>query len=183
MNSISKSAWWWVPTLYFAEGIPYFIVNNISIMLFTDMGVPKDVMSLYTSLLYLPWVIKPLWSPFIDIIRTKRWWILSTEVVICACFIALTLSVPTPDGSMMANMQTPIGMFAVSVIVFYLIALTSATHDIAADCSTERISSSPANWSSSSNQSMPIYPNFGFIDLTLSGSSRPRKNIVCPVGM
>lgn len=133
MNSISKSAWWWVPTLYFAEGIPYFIVNNISIMLFTDMGVPKDVMSLYTSLLYLPWVIKPLWSPFIDIIRTKRWWILSTEAVICACFIALTLSVPTPDGSMMANMQTPIGMFAVSVIVFYLIALTSATHDIAAD--------------------------------------------------
>lgn len=128
-----NSAWWWVPTLYFAEGIPYFIVNNISIMMFTDMGVPKDIMSLYTSLLYLPWVIKPLWSPFVDIIRTKRWWILATEVMMCAAFIGLTLSVPSPEASMIASMTTPAGIFSISVIIFYIIALISATHDIAAD--------------------------------------------------
>lgn len=128
-----NSAWWWVPTLYFAEGIPYFIVNNISIMMFTDMGVPKDIMSLYTSLLYLPWVIKPLWSPFVDIIRTKRWWILVTELLMCAAFIGLMLSVPVPETSMISSMTTPVGMFQLSVIIFYIIALTSATHDIAAD--------------------------------------------------
>lgn len=133
MSATRNSAWWWVPTLYFAEGIPYFIVNSISIIMFTDMGVPKDIMSLYTSLLYLPWVIKPLWSPIVDILRTKRWWILVTELVLCCAFIGLTLSVPTPEGNMIASMSTPVGLFAVSVIIFYIIALTSATHDIAAD--------------------------------------------------
>lgn len=133
MSAVRNSAWWWVPTLYFAEGIPYFIVNSISIIMFTDMGVPKDIMSLYTSLLYLPWVIKPLWSPIVDILRTKRWWILVTELVLCCAFIGLTLSVPTPEGNMIASMSTPVGLFAVSVIIFYIIALTSATHDIAAD--------------------------------------------------
>lgn len=132
-KSSHRNPWIWVPTLYFAEGIPYFIVNNISIMMFTDMGVPKDIMSLYTSLLYLPWIIKPLWSPFVDILRTKRWWIVLTELIMCAAFICLTLSVPTPDGAMIASMRTPVGMFWLSVIMFYIIAVTSATHDIAAD--------------------------------------------------
>ena len=66
-TSLSRSPWWWVPTLYFAEGIPYFIVNNISVTMFTKMGVPNGEMALFTSLLYLPWTLKPLWSPVVDI--------------------------------------------------------------------------------------------------------------------
>ena len=69
MNS-KTNPWLWIPTLYFAEGIPYFIVNNISVILFTRMGVPNGEMALFTSLIYFPWVIKPLWSPFVDILRT-----------------------------------------------------------------------------------------------------------------
>ena len=71
-----NSPWSWIPTLYFAEGIPYFIVNNISVVMFTNMGMSTGDMAMYTSLLYLPWVVKPLWSPFVDIIRTKRWWVM-----------------------------------------------------------------------------------------------------------
>lgn len=73
MNGLtsSRSPWWWVPSLYFAEGIPYFMVNNISVTMFTRMGVPNGEMALFTSLIYLPWMIKPFWSPFVDIIRTS----------------------------------------------------------------------------------------------------------------
>ena len=76
MKTNQPSPWMWIPTLYFAEGIPYFIVNNISVTMFTKMGVPNGAMALFTSLLYLPWAIKPLWSPFVDILKTKRWWII-----------------------------------------------------------------------------------------------------------
>lgn len=115
-----NSPWAWVPTLYFAEGIPYFIVNVISVTMFKRLGMPNGELALYTSLLYLPWVIKPLWSPFVDIIRTKRWWILSTELLMSALFALLALSV-SPN------------VFGVSLVVFYLIAFASATHDISAD--------------------------------------------------
>ena len=82
MNNIKKiSPWAWVPTLYFAQGIPYFIVNNISVLMFAKMGVPNGDMALFTSLLYLPWTIKPFWSPFVDIIRTKRWWVVSMQIL------------------------------------------------------------------------------------------------------
>ncbi len=87
---MNHKLWFWIPTLYFAEGIPYFIVNNISVTMFTKMGVPNGEMALFTSLLYLPWTIKPLWSPFVDIIRTKRWWILAMQLVMSAAFILTT---------------------------------------------------------------------------------------------
>ena len=85
----NKNPWFWVPTLYFAEGIPYFLVNTISVVMFTDMGMPNGQMSLYTSLLYLPWVIKPLWSPFVDIIKSKRWWIIAMQIVMSAAMLLL----------------------------------------------------------------------------------------------
>ena len=98
MNNIKKiSPWAWVPTLYFAQGIPYFIVNNISVLMFAKMGVPNGDMALFTSLLYLPWTIKPFWSPFVDIIKTKRWWTLSMQNQRLVAFILLTLSIPRPD--------------------------------------------------------------------------------------
>lgn len=123
----------WVPTLYFAQGIPYFIVNNISVLMLAKMGVPNGQMALFTSLLYLPWIIKPFWSPFIDIVKTKRWWILAMQLVMSAAFILLTLTVPTPDAATIASGQTPISLFYVTLILFVITAFASATHDIAAD--------------------------------------------------
>ena len=120
MSNKQRSPWWWVPTLYFAEGIPYFIVNVISVTMFKRLGMTNGDLAMYTSLLYLPWVIKPLWSPFVDIIRTKRWWILLMQLLCTAGFAALALSV-SPDA------------FGWSLVVFYVIAFASATHDIAAD--------------------------------------------------
>ena len=114
------SPWAWIPTLYFAEGIPYFIVNVISVTMFKRLGMPNGELALYTSLLYLPWVIKPVWSPVVDILKTKRWWILATQILMTAGFAALALSVsPT--------------VFGWSLVIFYILALASATHDIAAD--------------------------------------------------
>ena len=127
------SPWLWVPTLYFAEGIPYFLVNNISVMMFTRMGVPNGQMALFTSLLYLPWTIKPLWSPFVDIIKTKRWWILAMQILMTAAFVLLTLTIPHPSAEMIAAGETPISMFTVMLILFIITAFASATHDIAAD--------------------------------------------------
>lgn len=127
------SPWTWVPTLYFAQGIPYFIVNNISVMMFTKMGVPNGEMALFTSLLYLPWMFKPLWSPFVDIIKTKRWWTVTMQILMSIAFILLTLTIPTPDEATIAAGQTPVGMFTITLILFIFTAFASATHDIAAD--------------------------------------------------
>lgn len=128
-----RTPWLWVPTLYFAEGIPYFIVNNISVIMFKNMGMSNGDLALYTSLLYLPWVIKPLWSPFVDIIRTKRWWILAMQAVCAAAFAGLALALPRPDAAAIASQGVPVSAFTVTLIIFYLTALASATHDIAAD--------------------------------------------------
>ena len=130
---MNKKLWWWIPTLYFAEGIPYFIVNNISVTMFTKMGVSNGEMALFTSLLYLPWTIKPLWSPFVDIIRTKRWWILAMQMLMSVAFILLTLSIPHPDASLIADKATPVSMFSFTLVLFIITAFASATHDIAAD--------------------------------------------------
>ncbi|MCQ2289069.1 MAG: MFS transporter [Muribaculaceae bacterium] len=136
MNALQKfksSPWAWVPTLYFAEGIPYFIVNNISVLMLAKMGVSNGEMALFTSLLYLPWTIKPFWSPFVDIIKTKRWWVISMQILMSIAFILLTLSVPHPDAATIASGHTPISMFYVTLILFFITAFASATHDIAAD--------------------------------------------------
>lgn len=134
MNKLKNiSPWVWVPTLYFAQGIPYFIVNNISVMMFAKMGVPNGQMALFTSLLYLPWAIKPFWSPFVDIIKTKRWWTIMMQIVMSAAFVLLILSMPHPDPEMIESGQTPISMFTITLLLFAITAFASATHDIAAD--------------------------------------------------
>ncbi len=125
----SRNPWLWIPTLYFAEGIPYFIVNNISVVMFKNMGMPNGMLALYTSLLYLPWVIKPLWSPFVDIIRTKRWWIISMQVLMSAAMLLLPFMLPQGHGEMFASSP----MFYVTLSLFWITAFASATHDIAAD--------------------------------------------------
>ena len=127
------SPWAWVTTLYFAQGIPYFIVNNISVMMFTKMGVPNGEMALFTSLLYLPWTIKPFWSPFVDIIKTKRWWTIAMQVLMSVAFILLTLAIPRPNETDIAAGTTHISLFTFTLVLFIITAFASATHDIAAD--------------------------------------------------
>ena len=125
----NRNPWLWVPTLYFAEGIPYFIVNNISVVMFKNMGMPNGILALYTSLLYLPWVIKPLWSPFVDIIKSKRWWIITMQILMSAAMLALPFLLPTQSGEEIV--QSP--LFFMTLGLFWVTAFASATHDIAAD--------------------------------------------------
>lgn len=129
----TNKPWAWIPTLYFAEGIPYFIVNNISVIMFNNMGMSAGNMALSTSLLYLPWVIKPLWSPFVDLVRTKRWWIVTMQIIMAAAFVLLALTLPHPSAEVIAQGNTPVSIFIVTLLIFYLTAFASATHDIAAD--------------------------------------------------
>ena len=119
-KSNSKTPWLWVPTLYFVEGIPYFIVNTISLIMFKDMGMDNGTLALLTSLISIPWVIKPLWSPFVDIFRSKRWWIVTMQLVMLAAIGLVAFS---------ARLST----FTLTLILFIIAAFASATHDIAAD--------------------------------------------------
>lgn len=139
-SDIKRSPWLWVPTLYFAEGIPYFIVNVISVIMFKKLGMGNGDIAMYTGLLYLPWVIKPLWSPFVDIIRTKRWWVVSMQVIMSAAFAVVAFSLPDPasisiagESSGEAVSGTPVSLFSLTLVIFWITSLASATHDIAAD--------------------------------------------------
>lgn len=129
----TKNPWWWVPTLYFAEGIPYFVVNNISVMMFTKMGVPNGDMSFFTTLLYFPWFLKGVWSPIVDVVKTKRWWIVVMQILMTAAMILLTLTLPFPGADTIKDGTTSISIFTVTLVIFIITAFASATHDIAAD--------------------------------------------------
>ena len=132
-KSINSSPWWWVPTLYFAEGVPYFLVNNISVLIFAKMGVPNDQLAFFTTLLYFPWFLKGLWSPLVDVVKTKRWWIVVMQVLMASLCVLLTVSLPHPDAAMIADKTTPVSMFWLTLVLFIITAFASATHDIAAD--------------------------------------------------
>src|SRR5690554_7587037 len=124
-NELSKSnfrnPWAWVPTLYFAEGLPYVAVMTISVIMYKRLGLSNTEIALYTSWLYLPWVIKPLWSPFVDILKTKRWWIISMQLLIGAGLAGIAFTLPTPFW------------LHASLAFYCLMAFSSATLDIAAD--------------------------------------------------
>ena len=90
-----KNPWTWVPSLYFAEGIPYVTVMTISLIMYKRMGMSNTDITLYTSWLYLPWVIKPFWSPFVDIVKSKRWWIISMQLLIGAALGGVAFTIPT----------------------------------------------------------------------------------------
>ncbi len=113
--------WAWIPSLYIAEALPYSLVMTASLAMYTALGVPNNEMSRATSLLYLPWVIKGLWSPFLDIFRTKRWWVFFTEFLMGAGFLGVALSIPLPS------------FFQATLVFFWVLAFLSATHDAAAD--------------------------------------------------
>lgn len=133
MKTKNMNPWWWIPTLYFAEGLPYFIVNNISVIMFNNMGMSKGDMAMYTSLLYLPWVVKPLWSPFVDLIRTKRWWVVTMQILMSVAFALVAFTLPHPSAEVIATGATPVSVFLLTLVIFWITAFASATHDIAAD--------------------------------------------------
>lgn len=116
-----RNPWSWVPTLYFTEGLPYVAVMTISLVLYKQLGLSNADITFYTSWLYLPWVIKPLWSPFIDIIKTKRWWITTMQLLIGAALGGVAFTIPTSFW------------LQGSLFFFWIMAFASATHDIAAD--------------------------------------------------
>ena len=117
----SRRAWRWIPSLYFAQGIPNVAVATLAVVMYKNLGVSNTDVALYTSWLYLPWVIKPLWSPFVDLRGTKRAWIVGLQFVIGVALGLIALTVPAPF------------YFQATLAVFWLIAFSSATHDIAAD--------------------------------------------------
>src|SRR5271157_1468431 len=117
----SSSAWLWVPSLYFSQGIPSVIVMTMSVVMYKRLGISNTDIALYTSWLYLPWVIKPLWSPFVDITRTKRFWVVLMQFVVSFGLALVAFSI---RGS---------AFFKWSLFLFWIMAFASATHDIAAD--------------------------------------------------
>ena len=121
MKEKNRSPWRWIPTLYFAEGIPYVVVMSAAVAMFKLLGISNSDIAFYTSWLYLPWVIKPLWSPLVDMFKRKRWWIVTMQLVIGCALAAIGLSLPGPD------------FFRYTLIFLWLMAFSSATHDIAAD--------------------------------------------------
>ncbi len=117
----NKNPWSWIPTLYFAEGLPYVLVMTVSVIMYKNLGISNAEIAFYTSWLYLPWVIKPFWSPFVDLLKTKRWWIITMQLLIGAGLAGIAFFLPTTF------------FFQATLAVFWLMAFSSATHDIAAD--------------------------------------------------
>lgn len=116
-----RNPWSWIPTLYFGQAIPYVVVMTLSVTMYKNLGISNADIALYTSWLYLPWVIKPLWSPFVDMFRTKRWWVVGLQGIIAASLALVAFTIQMPS------------FFQISLAVLWLMAFSSATHDIAAD--------------------------------------------------
>ena len=120
-NKNKAISWSWVPSLYYAEGLPYAFVMIVSVVMYKKLNISNTEIALYTSWLYLPWVIKPLWSPFVEIFKTKRFWIIFMQLLIGAGLAGIALTIPSSN------------MFKYTLAFFWLIAFSSSTHDIAAD--------------------------------------------------
>ncbi|MDT0622700.1 MFS transporter [Croceitalea vernalis] len=117
----NKWAWVWVPILYFTQGLPYVMVVTVSVIMYKKLGISNADIGLYTSWLYLPWVIKPLWSPFLELIGTKRNWFLIMQMVIAISLLGVGFLLPT-------NI-----FFVTTLACFWMAAFASATNDIASD--------------------------------------------------
>lgn len=121
MTPKDERAWWWVPSLYFTQGLPYILVVTVSVIMYKQLGLGNAEIGLYTSWLYLPWVLKPLWSPFVDMKGTKRRWFLWMQLLISIALFGVGLSLPTN------------GFLVATLACFWMAAFASATNDIASD--------------------------------------------------
>jgi PAT family beta-lactamase induction signal transducer AmpG len=117
----SRSPWFWIPTLYMAEGLPNVLVASVSVVLYKNLGVSNAAITFYTGWLYLPWVIKPLWSPVVDLLKTRRQWIWAMQLLLGAGLAGVALTIPAPH------------FFQLTLAFFWLLSFSSATHDIAVD--------------------------------------------------
>ena len=117
----SRNPWTWVPSLYYAEGVPYALVMLVSVIMYKRLGISNAEIGFYTGILYLPWVIKPLWSPIIDMLKKKRFWIVVMQFIVGAGLLGVSLSITSSN------------FLLYTLIFFFLMAFSSATHDIAAD--------------------------------------------------
>ena len=120
-KTATRNPWSWIPSLYFAEGLPYALVMSVSLVAYKNLGVANAKNTFFVSLLYLPWVIKPLWSPAVDLLKTRRWWVWVMQIVFGAALAGAAFAIPTPY------------FFAATLVFFWLVAFASATHDVAAD--------------------------------------------------
>ncbi len=118
---MKQNAWVWVPSLYFTEGLPYVVVMTLSVIMYKNLGISNTDLALYTSWLYLPWVIKPLWSPLVDMFGTKRRWVVAMQAVLAVALAGVAFTLPTSY------------FFQATLACLWLMAFSSATHDIAAD--------------------------------------------------
>jgi PAT family beta-lactamase induction signal transducer AmpG len=116
-----NTPWFWIPLLNFASGLPYAVIISVSVIMYKNLGISNEDIGVYTSLLYLPWVIKPLWSPFIELNGTKRKWFLSMQLLISIAFILVGFTIPTN------------GFFMMTLAIFWVAAFASASNDIASD--------------------------------------------------
>lgn len=120
-HATRRNPWAWVPSLYFAEGLPYIIVITLSVVMYKQLGLGNAEVAYYTGWFYLPWLIKPLWSPFVDLLKTKRWWIVTMQLLMGAGMAGIAFTLP-----MASYLQW-------TLAIFWLMAFSSATHDVAAD--------------------------------------------------
>jgi PAT family beta-lactamase induction signal transducer AmpG len=116
-----KNPWYWIPILNFASGFPYAIIISVSVIMYKNLGISNEDIGIYTSLLYLPWVIKPLWSPFIDLHSTKRKWFISMQLLISIAFLIVGFTIPMNQ------------FFFLSLAIFWVAAFASASNDVATD--------------------------------------------------
>ena len=121
MSSKTRNPWKWVPSLYFAEGLPYVIVITLSVVMYKQLGLGNAEVAYYTGWFYLPWLIKPLWSPFVDLLKTKRWWIVAMQLLMGVGMAGISFTLPVE------------GWLHWTLAIFWLLAFSSATHDVAAD--------------------------------------------------
>ena len=117
----NNNPWYWIPVLNFASGLPYAIIISVSVIMYKNLGINNEDIGIYTSLLYLPWVVKPLWSPFIDLYSTKRKWFLAMQLLISIAFLVVGLTIPISN------------FFVLSLAVFWVAAFASASNDVASD--------------------------------------------------
>lgn len=126
-----KKAWAWIPTLYFAEGLPYVVAMTIAVIMYKNLGMSNTDIAVHTSWLYLPWVIKPFWSPFVDILKTKRWWVIAMQALLALSFAAMAFTLYNAVELDFSGRLTWLGRLTLCVL--WVVAFSSATHDIAAD--------------------------------------------------
>ena len=129
-KATKRNPWAWIPTLYFAQGIPFIFINMVTMVLFTQLGMSETDAALYTGWLYLPWVIKPFWGPLVDIMKTKRWWTVIMQLCVAVGLAGIAFTLPQPTGEeIKAGLH--INEFTICLFFYVFTAFCSATHDIA----------------------------------------------------